>query len=440
MALDMTTHPIIIALDFPDLPATQDFLRLFGREKLFVKVGMELFYKEGERILSDLRSQGHRIFLDLKLHDIPHTVERTMRQLTKWEVDLVTVHASGGEAMMRAAMRGLQDGSHGHRPRCLGVTQLTSQPATMSGAADLAVAAHQSGLDGVVSSVADAATIRQRIKTPFLIVSPGIRLPEDETQDQQRVATPQEAFAAGVDHIVVGRPITQSPKPARKYAAWQTFFASEEQTADRVVRELLQIGALATDTVKGFTWASGIQSPIYCDHRQLCGYPQLRTWIATQLVALIHKHYPDVDVIAGTATAAIPHAAWVADLMAKPMVYVRSTPKTHGKTNHIEGVTPAGKKVVVIEDVISSGGSALQSVEALRTAGATVLGIAAIFNYESRQAAARFHQQHIPIHQLTHFTALLRVLKENDHVMPDLDKVRGWHQQWISIDHEGSIL
>ena len=222
---------IIIALDFAGKNEVFRFLENFGDEKLFLKVGMELFYQEGPCIIHDLKNQGHDIFLDLKLHDIPNTVGSAMKGLAKLGCDLVNVHAAGGKEMMAAALEGLEAGTESGqaRPACIAVTQLTSTSEEQMKKEQLihssleesvlhyASLAKQAGLDGVVCSTYEARPITQLLGNSFLTVTPGIRLKSDDVQDQKRVATPEFAKSEGVSAIVVGRSITKSENPLEKY-------------------------------------------------------------------------------------------------------------------------------------------------------------------------------------------------------------------------------
>lgn len=213
----------ILALDFPSLEKVEQFLENFD-EPLFVKVGMELYYAEGPEVVRLLKSKGHSVFLDLKLHDIPNTVESAMRRLAQLGVDLVNVHAAGGKEMMKAAKRGLA----GTDTKLIAVTQLTSTseaemqndqliPVTLNESVlHYAKLAREAGLDGVVCSVQEAKAIGEVCGEDFLRVTPGIRL-GGETHDQKRVATPKQAAAEGSTHIVVGRPVTAAAEPAASY-------------------------------------------------------------------------------------------------------------------------------------------------------------------------------------------------------------------------------
>lgn len=161
---------------------------------------------------------------------------------------------------------------------------------------------------------------------------------------------------------------------------------------EEIAKRLLEIEAVSLSPDEPFTWASGIKSPIYCDNRLTMSYPEVRDEVAAGLVTLIKEHFSDVEVIAGTATAGIPHAAFVSQKMALPMSYVRSSSKKHGKGNQIEGLVKPGQKVVVVEDLISTGGSAIDAADALKEHGAEVLGIVAIFSYQLKKVRSAYKQ------------------------------------------------
>jgi orotidine-5'-phosphate decarboxylase len=227
--MDKLQKDILIALDFPSGAQTLDFLDLFpAGEKPFVKIGMELFYAEGPKIVRAVKARGHRIFLDLKLHDIPNTVERAMAVLSRLDVDMVNVHAAGAGEMMRAALRGLTR-PDGTRPLLIAVTQLTSTDAAAlrdelliaAPMADTVRAYAQNaarcGLDGVVCSALEAAEIKRACGPDFLTVTPGIRFAGGDAGDQKRIMTPENAGERGCDFLVMGRPITQAPDPVAAY-------------------------------------------------------------------------------------------------------------------------------------------------------------------------------------------------------------------------------
>lgn len=220
---------VIIALDFPTREDALSFLDQFpAGEKPFVKIGMELFYAEGPDMVREIKARGHKIFLDLKLHDIPNTVKRAMNVLSRLDVDMVNLHAAGASEMMRGAIEGLTrpDGS---RPLLIAVTQLTStDEATLKQELliDVPMAetvmryaknAADSGLDGVVCSPLEAALVKERCGENFLTVTPGIRFADSAAGDQKRIMTPERAAQSGCDFIVVGRPITQAADPVAAY-------------------------------------------------------------------------------------------------------------------------------------------------------------------------------------------------------------------------------
>lgn len=174
-----------------------------------------------------------------------------------------------------------------------------------------------------------------------------------------------------------------------------------------VAEALLSINAVSLSPNEPFTWASGIKSPIYCDNRLIVSYPEVRKFISKNLIKLIQEEFPEAEVVAGTATAGIPHASWVSAVLEKPMVYVRSSPKKHGRGNMIEGIVKPGQKVVIVEDLISTGGSSITCAHALREAGADVIGVAAIFSYELPVAAENFEKEGLRYATLSNYPALL---------------------------------
>ena len=209
---------VIVALDFDSKEKTLAFLDRFTEEKPFVKIGMELFYAEGPSIVREIRGRGHKIFLDLKLHDIPNTVKKAMAALSALDVDIVNLHAAGTAAMMTAALEGLTRPG-GTRPLLIAVTQLTStdQKPLAEVVMHYAENAAQAGLDGVVCSPLEAGVVHERCGKDFLTVTPGVRFADGDAGDQKRVTTPAKAKELGSDYIVVGRPITQAEDPAAAY-------------------------------------------------------------------------------------------------------------------------------------------------------------------------------------------------------------------------------
>ena len=219
---------VIIACDFASAEATYAFLDQFTEEKPFVKIGMELYYAEGPAIVRELHRRGHKIFLDLKLHDIPNTVQKAMAVLSRLNVEMVNLHAAGTKAMMEAALKGLtrEDGS---RPILLAVTQLTStseermhEELLISGSISDCVChyaqmAKEAGLDGVVCSPLEAGMVKKQCGDQFLTVTPGIRFAANQAGDQVRITTPAQAKQIGSEYIVVGRPITAAEDPVAAY-------------------------------------------------------------------------------------------------------------------------------------------------------------------------------------------------------------------------------
>ncbi|MFI3685117.1 orotidine-5'-phosphate decarboxylase [Vagococcus fluvialis] len=222
----------IIALDFPNGQEVQTFLENFPKEEsLFVKVGMELFYKEGPQVVKMLIEEGHDVFLDLKLHDIPNTVGSAMKNIASLGVKITNVHAAGGKEMMEAALKGLEEGTltGQTRPELIAVTQLTStseeqmqndqliKVSLEESVAHYASITNESGLDGVVCSALEVEKIREATNETFIFLTPGIRPAKSAVGDQKRVVTPSRAKKIGSTYIVVGRPITQSETPYESY-------------------------------------------------------------------------------------------------------------------------------------------------------------------------------------------------------------------------------
>ncbi|MEB6836540.1 orotate phosphoribosyltransferase [Staphylococcus simulans] len=195
----------------------------------------------------------------------------------------------------------------------------------------------------------------------------------------------------------------------------------------QIAQSLLDIGAVALSPNDLFTWSSGIKSPIYCDNRVTLGYPEVRNAIRDGLIELIQTHFKDAEIVSGTATAGIPHAAFISEKLDMPMSYVRSKSKSHGKQNQIEGAPSKGKKIVVVEDLISTGGSSLVAAEALREAGAEVLGVVAIFTYGLAKADQMFKDADIPFYTLSDYNELIDVTKEQGKISEsDIQSLVEW--------------
>lgn len=194
-----------------------------------------------------------------------------------------------------------------------------------------------------------------------------------------------------------------------------------------VAKQLLDIKAVKLSPEKPFTWASGWKSPIYCDNRKVLSYPAARKVVYEAFVEIIKKHFKDVEVIAGVATGAIAYGMMVAEVLGLPFVYVRPKPKDHGTGAQVEGDLPDKARVVVVEDLISTGGSSLAAVDALHKAGANVLGMVAIFSYNFIKSIRAFENANIELHTLSHYEALLEKAVEENYVKPeDLDVLKEW--------------
>lgn len=195
----------------------------------------------------------------------------------------------------------------------------------------------------------------------------------------------------------------------------------------KIAKDLLDIKAVFLRPNEPFTWASGIKSPIYCDNRLTLSYPNVRNDVEEGLAQLIKENYPECECLMGTATAGIAHAALAANILDLPMGYVRGGAKSHGRNNRIEGLVKPGMKVVVVEDLISTGGSSLECVDALREAGCEVIGMVAIFTYGLPKATTNFAAKECSFHTLTNYDTLVEVAIENNYIQAaDLEKLKAW--------------
>jgi len=200
-----------------------------------------------------------------------------------------------------------------------------------------------------------------------------------------------------------------------------------EKRTKKIAEYLLQIKAIKLQPSNPFTWASGWKSPIYCDNRKTLSFPEVRTYIRDSFVSLINSLYPEAEVIAGVATGAISHGALVADKLGLPFIYVRSGAKDHGLGNQIEGFYKEGQKVVVIEDLISTGKSSLNAVRALREAGCEVLGMAAIFTYEFNKASDSFAAEKCTLHTLCNYSVLIETAASTGYITEkDIETLKEW--------------
>lgn len=208
-------------------------------------------------------------------------------------------------------------------------------------------------------------------------------------------------------------------------------------TAQEVAKKLLEIGAIKLNIKKPFSWSSGWQSPIYCDNRLSLSYPEIRTYIKRGLSNLVNLHFPAAEAVAGVATAGIPQGALIADELGLPFAYVRSKPKGHGMENLIEGTLATGSKVVVVEDLISTGGSSLKSAEALRSAGFEVLGMVSIFTYGFELADRNFKEAGLPLYSLSNYGVLIEEAEKLGLVKSgEIETLESWRkapEQWKGV-------
>lgn len=197
---------------------------------------------------------------------------------------------------------------------------------------------------------------------------------------------------------------------------------------NEIAHAMLKVGAVELNPTELFTWASGIKSPIYCDTRLTISDPIIRKQLANGLASLIKENFADCELVAGTATAGIPHAAWVSDILEQPMVYVRSKAKEHGRGNQIEGKYAAGQKVVVVEDIVSTGGSSIVAVEALRAAGCDVLGVVCVYTYNLPKAEDAFAAANVKYVSLTNFDYLIEAANESGAIQEEqIPFLKTWH-------------
>ncbi len=201
---------------------------------------------------------------------------------------------------------------------------------------------------------------------------------------------------------------------------------------EKLAEHLLKIKAIQLNPQSPFTWASGLKSPVYCDNRKLLSYPEIRDFVKEGLVSLVNEYFPHTECIAGVATAGIPHGAIIADALNLPFIYVRSKPKEHGLTNTIEGELRHGQRVLVVEDTISTGGSSLKAVQDLRTSGAEVIGMIAIYKYGFERTKQRFSDEGVILKTLTNYNFLIQAAEQNHYITPDdSDTLKSWNSDPI---------
>jgi len=202
-----------------------------------------------------------------------------------------------------------------------------------------------------------------------------------------------------------------------------------KETARKIAQSLLQIKAIKLNSAKPFVWASGWNSPIYCDNRKILSYPDVRREVCEAFAATVEELYPEAEVIAGVATGAIAHGVLVAEALGKPFIYVRSAPKAHGLSNRIEGEYRKGAKIVVVEDLVSTGGSSLSAAEALRDAGCEVVGMVAVFTYGFPQAEAAFKAAKLPLTTLSDYNTMIELAAEQGYIeTEELATLKKWRE------------
>lgn len=203
-----------------------------------------------------------------------------------------------------------------------------------------------------------------------------------------------------------------------------------------LTKMLMDIQAISLNPADPFTWASGLKSPIYCDNRLIMSFPEVRSFVEEELTQLIKSHYPDVEVIAGTATAGIPHAAIIADKLNLPMVYVRSNTKGHGKKNAIEGRIKEGQKVVMVEDLISTGESVLSAADKVNDEGGKVIGTVAIFTYALQKSLDAFNHQPYDLHTLISYPELIEIAAQEDEFAPYKKTLSNWYKEPVKWSND----
>ncbi|MDD4187417.1 MAG: orotidine-5'-phosphate decarboxylase [Bacilli bacterium] len=433
---------VIIACDFNSKEKLERFLdQMEGADpNFYCKVGMELFDSgalQGFNPVQIVKERGHKVFLDLKLKDIPNTVSKTAKTLIDAGADMINLHADGGLKMLKDASVAVNEAyaeyQHeydevkadrdmpgrledlekklNNRPILLGVTVLTSMSeeelrneiginkTPMEQVVSLAKLCKEAGLDGVVCSPQEIIAVKEACGEDFITVTPGIRFADSKKDDQTRVATPACANILGSDYIVVGRPITNAENAIEAYNRCKKDF-TEQVTAtneiknakgyienlkkkivnpsDVVAQKLIEASAFKVSTEDPFLLKSGLGAPIYLNNRDLYKSPAEQKLIMDYLAKLVEEYYPHCEAIFGTPMSAISFGALVAERLGLPFGFVRPEKKDHGIVATFEGPKKEGMKIVQIEDLITSGVSSLDSITPLKDFGADVLGIAAI--------------------------------------------------------------
>lgn len=416
---------LIIALDFNSMNEATKLIDELGEEAIFYKVGLELFlYTKGE-IIEYLASKNKKVFLDLKFHDIPNTTAMASLFAAKQNIFMFNVHTSGGKRMMEKTVEEIKKINKNNL--IIGVTVLTSLSendiknmfSSNLALKDLAVnwakLGKEAGLDGVVCSPKEANIIKKEYGENFITVCPGVRPKWADINDQERTMTPKEAIENGCDYIVVGRPITRSDDRVKACKMIIEEIAegienNKNLKSVLIAEALLETNAVQLNIKNPFTFVSGIKSPIYCDNRYIIGFPKCRKIIVDAFVDILKNK--DFDIVGGTATAGIPWASFIAYELNKPLCYIRAEKKEHGKGKQIEGAECKGKKLILIEDLISTGSSSIKAFESAKEDGAIGLEIISIFSYEFEKANKNFEDAKIKFSSLSNFSTLMKIAKD----------------------------
>ena len=433
---------LIVALDFNSMSEAVALIDELGDEAVFYKVGLELFlYTKGE-IIEYLANKNKKVFLDLKFHDIPNTTAMASLFAAKQNVFMFNVHTSGGKKMMEKTVEEIK--KLNKENLIIGVTVLTSLSendiknmfTSSIALKDLAVnwakLGKEAGLDGVVCSPKEAAIIKKECGERFRTVCPGVRPKLASVDDQERIMTPKEAIENGCDYLVVGRPITRSEDRVKACRMIVEEIAegmehNKKSKAQKIAMALLSSQAVKLNVKEPFTFVSGIKSPIYCDNRYVIGFPEYRKVIVESFVNILKLK--DFDIVAGTATAGIPWASFIAYELDKPMCYIRAEKKEHGRGRQIEGADCNGKRLILIEDLISTGGSSIKAFEAAKAEGAIGLEIISIFSYEFEKAKKNFEEANIKFSSLSNFSSLMEIAKDEKYISEDeLKKALEWNK------------
>lgn len=438
---------LIIALDFNSMNEATKLIDELGEEAIFYKVGLELFlYTKGE-IIEYLASKNKKVFLDLKFHDIPNTTAMASLFAAKQNIFMFNVHTSGGKRMMEKTVEEIKKINKNNL--IIGVTVLTSLSendiknmfSSNLALKDLAVnwakLGKEAGLDGVVCSPKEANIIKKECGENFITVCPGVRPKWADINDQERTMTPKEAIENGCDYIVVGRPITRSDDRVKACKMIIEEIAegienNKNLKSVLIAEALLETNAVQLNIKNPFTFVSGIKSPIYCDNRYIIGFPKCRKIIVDAFVDILKNK--DFDIVGGTATAGIPWASFIAYELNKPLCYIRAEKKEHGKGKQIEGAECKDKKLILIEDLISTGSSSIKAFEAAKEYGAIGLEIISIFSYEFEKANKNFEDAKIKFSSLSNFSTLMKIAKDKKFISEEDFKIAiEWNknpEQW----------